>query len=539
MVESFEYENLGEEEMLVNDFLLMAFSDTKSRLGLDLVGVSMDMKTLFVYSGIGSTPNYKLALRKDHKKKINNVVPADYDSSGNVSYLLVSRKDAGYENTVFFSHAGEVVPLDKTVAPPLLFCYQNPRPALLMQTQKETYALKFSKNRELVKSFFDIDVPTMHHMHTSAFIDVTGNLLADLVLETQTKDGRYLEVLENKNGVFQKASRCRLPENIGPLAFSDFNGSGLIDVAFVSKEGGKDYLNVLFNTGKSVERFTGDSARRISLESIKPGYEAVLRNNDFDMPAGIFVSDVFCNSVPQIVLMMKSRNSNSVFHLLMENTGKGSFKPNKKIFAALPRRNIVSMCLVDVINGGAESPVVNYYENGKYHLSLYRNSFPIARKYHLKVLTYDCNTSKESFGSVLPGVSYRYRHMETPEKSISFQMPQSSFPHLQHPFVFLGLGTMPHLVEFEGVGIPFYNRVGRVFTIYQKIIPNSQLALRPQNDTLRLYLNLVVGQRIKTVFFVLVAGLFVNLVLLLILYIRGRKRERSGQKSVLFDFEDL
>lgn len=526
-------------EVLVKNFLLLAFAETKSKLYLDLVGTSIDMKTLIVYENTSSPPKYACVFRYTHNREICTVIPADYNSSGHASYLVVSKEKGEYESSLVLRNRDRAEALGRTRAIPLLLSYKDARPALLMQAEEGCYVLRFSKSSGVPeKEHLDIDVANMHPLHTSALVDVTGNLVADLVLETQRRDGRYLEVLENIDGSFVKSEELRLPDNIGPLCFADFSGSALVDVAFVSMENGTEYLNVLFNSGTEGRRFHG-RATKIALDSILPEHRAVMARGDSEMPAGIFVADIFGNSVPQIVIAMKDRNSDMVRHVLLRNIGNGVFEPDTEMFAGLPSRKIASFCFTDITNVGAEGLLLNYYEDGNYLLSFYENTLADTKGYYIRAITCEGDRPGDDYGCALPGISYRYRHIENGKRFIGTQLAQSSFPHLQHPFAFFGLGSAPYLVELEGVGLPFYNGRGKVFTICQKIIPNSQVLLQPHSGKMKLRLNFFAAQNIRNVLFTLIVVLFANLVILSVLHIKNRRRAAKRSENMLFDFEAL
>lgn len=540
MEDLFGDNKFGEGEVLVKNFLLMAFVETKNKLYLDLVGTSIDMKTLIVHANTPSSLKYTCVFRYTHNKEICAVIPADYNLSGYVSYLIVSKDKEEYENNILLRNVDHVEALDRTSAIPMLLSYKDTRPALLMQTEKGCYILRFSKGSGVPeRTILEISISNIHPLHTSAFVDVTGNLLSDLVLETQRRDGRYLEVFVNRDGGFVKSEELQVPDNIGPLCFADFSGSSLVDVSFVSKENGAEYLNILFNSGAEGKRFLGSLSKRIALDNILPGYRAVMLREDVEMPAGIFVADIFGNSVPQIIIAMKDHNSDLVRHVLIKNLGGGVFEPDIEIFAGLPNRKIVSFCFTDIKSVGAEGLLLNYYENGNYLLTFYENTLTDIKGYYIRAITCEGDKARDGHGCALPGVSYRYRHIENGKRFIGFQLSQSSFPHLQHPFAFFGLGSAPYLVELEGVGLPFYNGRGKVFTICQKIIPNSQILLQPYDGKMKLRLNFFIAQNIRSVLFTLVLVLFMNLVILSILHIKNRRRETKKGENMLFDFETL
>lgn len=523
-------------EPVVDDFLLLAFADSKNKLGLDLVGTSMDMRSLIVYNSPSGTLRYSMGFRHKHSRKICTVIPADYNSSGNTSYLLVSREGDMYENALLFKSVESVVQLEKTRAVPMLLSYRDSRPALLFQTTTRSYVLKFEKNTTRWMAV-PVDFPALHTMHTSAFIDLTGNMLADLALDTTRSDGRYLEVFKNTGTDLLKAEERRLPDAIGPLCFADFNGSGLVDVAFVSTESGNEYLNIFFNDGPT--GFAGGTTSKIDLSNLLAGHKAVITSENFDMPSGIFISDIFSRGVPQIVVAMRSTTSGTTRYLLMKNFGDARFVADTTAFSGVPPLKMASATLVDISNRGAEGLLLNYYENGSYRLDFYNNMVADSNTYHVRVLTHDGNAPKDSYGSALPGVSYQYRSIENNKKYIGFQLAQSSFPHLQHPFVFLGLGTFPYLIEFDGIGLPFYERKGKVFRLGRKIIPNSQLSLHPYRGQMLMYLHFSIAENIKNIFFVLMLILTINAVVLCFLYWKNRRAENEKNPNVLFSFETL
>lgn len=563
--------HFSEKSICARDFILMSYSDSHKYLTNDLVGCSGDKRSIVVYKENKRTSEYEVCFCKRLEKdaEICTIIPADYDSSGNISYLIVSRTRSGhYANIIYFHykdhdrldtkmHAKSVDDIGETASIPLLFALRSMETVLLLQDRSGTHICKYDKSLSKCTKIqiHNSEMKNLHHLHTSGFIDVTGNLLPDLVLEFEEDGNRIMKIfsLDNYN-CLEYIESLLLPKEIGPIAFADFNKSCLVDIAYVSKEGDDFYLNVVYNlTTKSNSKRIYDNSLeseerfvRQLISTDEKGYEPIVLCDETGMPSGLFVVDLFCDSVQHIVLTMKNKDCGKFRILLMKNNGRGQFSLIDNMFGEISRHGLISISFSDILFAGRENLIVNFRDSTPERvcmLQLYKNNLS-KNNYYFSSLTCgnsSCSRKDDSFGPPVPGVSYRYKILENNIVLVGHQLSQSTFPHLQHQYVFFGLGPSSfYLIDLEGLGpLSFGYNAKR---IEQKVIPNSKIVLYKEHDgSVCMALNLSPGIQIRNI---LTTILLVSSLLLLILigfFIRRRKRERRRIKAerMVFDFRAL
>jgi len=89
--------------------------------------------------------------------------------------------------------------------------------------------------------------------HSSAFIDLDGDCLADLFLVCADRSKLTYQIwtaskgLENLNSAYVFARGGTLPPGTGALSFADMDRDGTIDVVFPSCEGSQCFINIAYN----------------------------------------------------------------------------------------------------------------------------------------------------------------------------------------------------------------------------------------------------------------------------------------------------
>lgn len=554
------------------NFILLSYSESHKYLTNDLVGCSDDRRHMVIYRENRRTNEYEryLCKRLEKNADICTITPSDYDSSGNISYLIVARAEDGYyTNTIYFHYKDEnhrmdakmsresVEDIGETTSVPLLFALRDLESVLLMQKNSKTFVYKYvgSNSRCARTQIHNHQMGRLHRLHTSGFVCVAGSSWPNLVLEFEEDNARHLKIFGlDANNNLKCIEILQLPSQIGPIALADFNKSCCVDIAYVSKEGSRFYLNVVFNLRAKADskriydnsqESEGSFVKQLIAES-EEDYEPVLVDDKMGMPSGIFVVDLFCDSVQHIVLTTKHKKCSEFLIVLMKNNGKGQFSPIQGVFGEVPKHRILSISFSDMLFAGRENLLVNFQASTPEKecvLCLYKNNLS-ENNYYFSSLTCGGSTRSrkaESFGPPLPGVSYRYKILENDTVFVGHQLCQSTFPHLQHQYAFFGLGPSSfYLIELEGHSPPSFGY--NVKKTGQKVIPNSKIVLyNDHNGRACMALNLSPGIQIRNI---LTTILLVSSLLLLILlgfFIRRRKLERRRKKAegMAFDFGAL
>lgn len=276
-----------------------AWGDWNGDQYLDAFILSSDARTLNLHlwdhSAFSFASQPLFALSPSTGGRIVNVVPGDYNNDGQLDVLIMTRKegsDSSSSSLMMEVWLGSVsqdvaiaprpisVPSASTGAQPLLFdglgsmrldllghflnasSDQSSQPALAM------WQNAFAETNG-TEAFRIVDHPLMTahgatlseeppcdlaDPHSSAFVDLNGDCLADLFLVCAASRGRQRFQIWTANkdesqrpAGFTFARSGLLPEGAGPLVFADMNRDGAIDVVFASCESSGCYVNVVYN----------------------------------------------------------------------------------------------------------------------------------------------------------------------------------------------------------------------------------------------------------------------------------------------------
>ncbi|KCZ81485.1 hypothetical protein H312_01063 [Anncaliia algerae PRA339] len=524
------------EQLMISNFILYAYMDD------GLIGTSLDKKTLLIYERKNDhSLNYQLRNQYVFPIEIYNVFLFDIGCK-NKSFFVNFKSEDHFINKILIEN--EIIHLDKTTSAPFMVLDTQNRSSLVMQNNLNSYVLrikydrKFSPDKNLpTRMIFDnegflsevnsdevkiekysVKLKQIIPEHTSGyFLDDEDQ--AKLVLQTISNKKTYLSLYKKQSNEFYLVQENILPEKIGPFLFGDFFKNGFTSVAFLSEEDSSFYLNVFKNHGKNdYFKFESKFNKKIKLNEYLQYKTPNLTKN------GSKVVDIFNDSFLHIVILLESGSNTEL--LLLKNDGSGNFYPSYGYFDGLRFAHLNSFSFNDLDFSGKEGLVLNYFEDGKQKLVYKKNN--IHGNFYFSVVTFE-----ENGLFPLPGISYKYIRMEDNEFRISNQLVQTSFPNLEHPHVFFGLGGAPFLVELTKVLVADFKTSGsHTFRVYQKIIPNSRISLKSNKYGLKMTLILNPDAKIKSIFFFFVVVLVINLVLLSVVhFLEKRKRKHDEKRS--------
>lgn len=572
-----------EKDVLIQDFILLSYSVPSKSAACDLVGCTSDRKCIVVYRKSESDDTYNILFKKKTGGGSVFMVSAfDYDSSGNMSYLVSLNDDQlgseGYQNIIYSNRhdpnkeenmsPGSVITIGDTVAVPFLFAFNYKRPALLLQRDidgqlttlvYESFTFSGKGKKETV---YRKGLERLNRLHTSGFIDIRANASPKLVLDVGTGRERKIRVLGfSEKDVFRQIAEIQLSaDDIGPLAFADFNGSGYADVAYVSKVGNGFYINIIFNIKERCETDDEEKAKEkkdkknkttegavtkslcMDLGQIVPAdYEPMLCN-EIGVPSGIFAADFLGNTTSHIILTIKHKTDGRCSFVLIKNDGKGKLALSGIV--SKDAHQVLSATFSDVLDTGKEHLLLNSVGSDKtYSLRMYSNGLMSDSTYYFSLIAYRSVTSDEGtvelFKSPVPGVSYHYTLVERGVKDIGYQMIQSTFPHLKQPRVLFYIGDLPYLIDLEKIGYP---NLHEHKTQYNIIVPNSRMFISNRDNTIVVSQELNSGVEIKYIWYAILGVSTVLIFILIGFFIRYKRREgviRKKEKNLFNFFKTL
>lgn len=544
--------DFGSKTTLLKSFILLAYSDILNTRTYDLVGV--DSRDSTVLKGYRYNVNKKTYQSQEtfsysHGREVHMVIPGDFRGNGSTDYVLVTKTgDGSYSSSIYVrDDEKREIGLGTSNAPPML--YASPaslRPQLLMQTSSGLKSMWLDKNENLQEEA--VSYGELHPEHTSAFVDVEGTMKASLCLVTAEDGGRSLKILANRKEGFQEIFKMGLPHDMGPIVFEDFNGNGMNDMAFVTMEEGKYQLIVHTNTNSRIDdaekktllggyvlsspttQIFSDKEYRavIDLDDLFPDLTPVVRSKHFqDMPSGIFTADLTAKGKPDIFLIMENKQGETCVAVL-ENVSTPSsvdFRVSKKLETLSSIKNVISMSCCDYNNKGREAIFLNRVENGEAVLEAYENDFS-KENLKLTLSTILPGVPKQQYGSGVPGVSYLLSYKNGSRIFVANQMSYSSFVHLKHSSAYIGLGLSSLIIDQLVIGVPGHGLFGGPYRIGSAAIPNTDLIVYlKENQDYSVESHFIIGEHFRTIIGVLVTVAAVNLVFILLLQLRDRRRE--------------
>ncbi|KAH6578731.1 hypothetical protein BASA50_008422 [Batrachochytrium salamandrivorans] len=376
------------------------------------------------------------------------------------------------------------------------------------------------------------------HPHSSAFIDLDGDCLADVFLMCDDGSGNLsyqIWVNSKKNG-FQFARAGGIPKGAGQISFADMDADGTMDMVFpVCNKGQSCTINVAYNhqmglcRGSLVDRcrdlhnlcvadeyfnFTFDTSSprytSMSISDIFPSDDIYVNDLTFKgtMPNPLRIGDYNNDGYPDILLMtVSTAESSKVSARLLRSVPCGercshdSSTAGARTFVSVyegvgafknyPEMMISGLTFMDINEDGTLDifMTARKLNMGMQTLPLLNNYYNDAFFLKAIVLNGVCNEwcpepvpfpNPKPYGVNYAGGTFKYTVIDTMGQRRATQiaqLPQSAYMSLQTPYALFGLGRTNNYIEdlFIGVSRRAKEHVGA----YQGLIPNSQLVIIP------------------------------------------------------------
>ncbi|WFD34353.1 hypothetical protein MCUN1_001192 [Malassezia cuniculi] len=200
--------------------------------------------------------------------EIQNIVAGDFSYDGHADLLLMTGSGSGALDLVLFFGAngtlGAPTHLPASAAPhPLALDASGDLHIDLLGHPKDSRELRVWRNLYGAPADRTIDLEELilvgdnappacrlAHPHSSAFVDLNGDCLADLFLECEASGGQrayQIWTAERDEPLKYRYARSGLlPRGAGALAFADMNRDGTIDVVFATCDG-QCHINIAYN----------------------------------------------------------------------------------------------------------------------------------------------------------------------------------------------------------------------------------------------------------------------------------------------------
>ncbi|EDV97351.1 T-cell immunomodulatory protein [Drosophila grimshawi] len=566
----------------IKEGVVAAFGDFNSDELTDVFVIQDDRKMLQILFGFDTEP----LLRPGPNcyfgsRRIVSVIPGDFDGDALMDVLVNVEKSNGIYDV--YINWGNTTTLS---------CAKEP----VIQTKGEAMALDF--NRDMIIDLYGLNetndtrcfwifnnkreppqavhqaMPTGGNTQTltipnaNAYLDLNGDYLADLFLQTKTGYEIWYGVNEpdGENFSYQHTITYELVGSngyvVGQAIFMDFELRGVqnIVVPFCVQENCKNStilvhdgnmfydVHVNFKDPQGVTwAFVPPNPNDVYLKTI------TARMGDFNL-----------DGYPDLLVTLQplSVSKPIMQTFLLENVAcKTCSKKFKRTFevrwnALWPMgNNTVAGAFYDFYQDGVLDVILMEKQaNGNYRPLAFRNTLDYDANFvKVIVLTGLVNPQnptsrttlgrkKRTYGSNLPGPIITYiTTTQDGDQQIgsSVQLPQSSYFALQLPYTCFGLGRTPNFVDQLVVGL--YGK----FHNWTQLIPNSQIIVvpKPLDDSQHWKALLFVTPSKLILMSVVALGgtCLVIVLIILVLYIKEKREDRQErlQESHRFHFDAM
>lgn len=261
------------------DGQIVALGDWNSDSAIDLFILSKDKRTVTLYlwdhAQFTFVP-YPSSITVPQDKTIVNVIPADFNYDGRLDILTVmegsvknelemllwlGKLDGGIDSSpkeVPPAYVSEPFSVDFTgdMHTDLIAHSSSTRSTLSVWKNRLSYPNSTSafEIEDAILSSDSSPSCTLANPHSSAFIDLDGDCLADVFLVCKDSSNHLTYQIwtasrSSEEPKYVLARHGSLPPNSGPLSFADMDRDGTIDVVFPScdSKNGPCYINITYN----------------------------------------------------------------------------------------------------------------------------------------------------------------------------------------------------------------------------------------------------------------------------------------------------
>lgn len=475
-----KFENI---EVLASGFKILAHAFTKEIDHQKLITINQKNQLVLLDTGAVDKTKYQTIENNNFSNGVINVISQGFTEKA-VPILVTTKADGQSEK--FSNHLGSFEEgdvkhiFDSDSTPMLISSPIDTKPVLVFSNNG---ALCFGKivktnNQNTINVFQTAEIDRIPKgVHTSDFLDLTGNRRADLVLHIRGENANQVSIVEIKPSTentdkfnLNELQVVDLPKDIGPIIFTEVSSKTRADMVFVSHENGRYFLNLYKNVSfedepvdllkdiEALKRFYEEKNPtkvydkkahvQFDLTAHLGSYTPVLKDEN-GVPAGIFFADLTGKGRKSIFLIANDPNSStkmpkSRIIMLEYNTKNSNFDIQESFEEKLQiLDHIKSITVFDNKDSGVEHLLLNTCKTSGGSIDEYELKLAVQKQEFERVgitILSRLNLKNDEVSFIL-GTSFIliYENEEEIIKSnLSFQ---SSYPSLQKHRAFEGLGS--------------------------------------------------------------------------------------------------
>jgi len=532
---------------LLSDFVLMEHSNFGSPNTIDLVGTDQS-NNLYVksYNSVGGRFDKSTRIRGGNGDKIVNVITQNFFSDG-PSHLVTSKTgDASFTNEIHGKEGLRMKLGNSTATPFIITSPDSLEPLIVMATGSDVhfYSIEDGKLQDQDAIRPEID-GTLSPAHTSAFIDLSGDLRPNLVMNMVSGSNNYIAIYDFYSEPKRLVQRLPLPKSIGPTLYFDSNGSQCYDLVYVSVEDGASFVNIhrnlsvpelkKVNVNDRLKYF--DAIRPDTIYSDKPNIKfnllkltdgkAVIRDAS-GMPTGLFLADLESSGEMKIFVTMQIGGRAVLRCLELDND---VLRLSRYDSAVSEYTNVLGVSVADISDRGKNDLLINHVVDGVPVLVCKKIKSPDG---NCKLSALTLFERRNSGRTRLPGATCMVLYNNGSSWRKASQMTSTSYPSLQLAGSYIGLGPTNFFITFVLVRTNATRSSIGSFSIDNVIVPNTSLVLIASEEKWTVK-NFFLMDRYCMVTFCLAGLLVANMLVLVYLTVKERHvlRRSEIEKNIM------
>lgn len=432
--------------------------------------------------------------------------------------------------------------------------------------------------------------------HSSAFIDIDGDCVNDLIINSEDKKGnKFIEVWR---GIIDKETKSltyclvqnsvySISSDIGLFSIADVNRDGMLDLIFPITSGNPrilvayNQINLVFDWEDdycSKHLNSDNKLTQVFLPLSSDNSSNAVSSNDTDslknqivhlynensqtfysselIPIYIRVGDVNIDSYPDITFVLQNKDSTRTAYVyfnceLEDDTSNSTTSVVRRTFSQNCNESISELDFVSPSNA-IYSSFFDLDENGQLDLIITTKEDTDV----FKIKSYYANYNFDSFflksenfmkqywySTFIIGTTYRFitTNLDGSRRlDVAQQNSQTNSLCLSLPYAFIGIGRSNNYIENFHVISPTFTDTNN-YVVFTPIIPNSQLLVSEnltEKNTLNWTLDLIVNPTSKLFLLVVViaATLIGLLVVIVILHTKEVKEDQENENFIFNEF---
>ncbi|KAI5160788.1 integrin alpha FG-GAP repeat containing protein 1 [Nematocida ausubeli] len=521
---------------IASNFLPLAYTTNIDKRRVEIVGTNQSRNRIIVISKEGD--HYQI------ENTISTSVSVDYIASTDIlknegrEYLVFSKIEKGFRIFTVDSY-GQATPIGSSDTMPFLVTHTGVNPFLFTQLDGKTHFLDIlEKKTHPSTSLFGI----LRKNHSSGFVDISGNGVANLVLDTVKNGRRVLEVWDMDNGTYTLEGSLEISGDSGPITFGDFTGTGSVDIMYLTNN--TPAINIIPNRrppyctnlvknnclNKHSIMYPADVHGYSIEDKIVYPVPGISEFSLYNANGPVFPSimDINSNTYPDILAVARPSSHDALQPMLFLNTEGKGFE-NEDVFSE--NSSHVSNVSFYRENPGMWTVLETRVINGISSLYAYKNNSDISG-YHLSIST---TIKTPTLTTSAVGASHACRITETGRVIVGFHPPQTGYAALQSPVITMGLGTTNVFVSSFHSRIPSPDY--QTGYIQDKIVPNSVLVVEvsPERKKLQTSLHLNTNAYWPIAIPIILTILFILVVITAHFSLKARKYRKYSTRRTRYD----